>query len=182
LSGVCWQKCPNAEFPFKSWRSVEGETIMFSNPKIGSFALVVFLILSAPVIVLAHKEATGAVKERMEAMKDVAANMKILGAMMKGEIAFNSAEAEKAAKTIANHAAKVTELFPKGSSEKPSEALPAIWTDWTDFTRYAEELRRRAEDLNETIARATASIDFKDSFIAMGKTCKGCHEKFRLKK
>lgn len=155
---------------------------MFGKSRTGSLIVFVVLVLFAPVVVFAHKGATGVVKERMEAMKDVAANMKILGGMMKGEVTFNSTNAQNAAKTIADHAAKVPELFPEGSIEKPSEALPVIWTDWADFIKSAEDLRRSAENLSGDAAKADAPVDFKDSFIAMGNTCKECHEKFRLKK
>ena len=155
---------------------------MFGKSRTGSLIVIVVLVVYAPLVVFAHKGATGVVKERMEAMKDVAANMKILGGMMKGEVAFNSADAQRAAKTIADHAAKVPELFPQGSIEKPTEALPVIWTDWSEFTKSAEDLRRGAEGLITAAANASTPADFKDPFVEMGRTCKGCHEKFRLKK
>ena len=130
-------------------------------------------------LALAHSGATGLVKERMDAMKDIAARMKQIGAMMKGEQAYSADAAASAAAIIVEHAARMPSLFPDGSNDHPSEALAVIWSDWDRFTDSAEELTITATTLRDTAAGATSVEEIRLQFAAVGKTCSGCHEGFR---
>ena len=130
----------------------------------------------------AHSGATGIVKKRMDAMSDIGKSMKALGAFIKGEKAYNSATVKAAAQTIGTHAKMIPHLFPEGSNKKPSEALPAIWSDWTGFTAIAMEMETAAGALATAADSATDAAGIRPAFGSLGKTCKGCHQKFRLAK
>ena len=133
-------------------------------------------------LALGHSGATGIVKERMDVMSDVGKNMKAIAAIMKGEVVFDGSAVKSAAELIAAHADKIPHLFPIGSNTKPSEALPAIWHDWDGFTRLGADLKSTAATLAVAAEAATAPADVLDELKAVGATCKGCHEKFRLAK
>lgn len=130
-------------------------------------------------LALAHSGATGIVKERMDAMKDIAAQMKQIGVMVKGEKAYSADVAAAAATVIAEHAGTMPSLFPEGSNDMPSEALATIWSDWGRFTQSAEELSITATTLSEVAGSATSADEIRVQFAAVGKTCSACHEGFR---
>ena len=129
---------------------------------------------------LAHQGATGIVKERMELMKGIAAQMKVLKPMVSGKAVYDPTIAAKAAKEIATHAANIKTSFPNGSNRHPSEASPKIWTEWDKFEASAEALRTYAAALEANATNGAGNA--KRLFGEMSKTCKGCHEGYRVKK
>lgn len=137
---------------------------------------------TASGFVLAHDGATGMVMQRMEAMKEISQSMKAIGAMVKGEKEFNAAEVEAAALVIAGHGKHIGHMFPEGSLDKPTEALPVIWTRWDDFTRIGKEMETSALALAEASKSASTAQDIVQHLGAVGQTCKSCHQDFRLAK
>jgi len=100
--------------------------------------------LSATVasgLVLAHGDATGVVKERMELMKELKGAMKSLSKMFSGEATYDAAKVREAAAVLEAAAGeKLTRLFPQGSLHEPSEAKPEIWQEWQRFQGLADDL------------------------------------------
>ncbi len=128
----------------------------------------------------AHKGATGIVKERMMSMKSMGAGMKALAAMVTGKAPYDAAKTKTIAVDMKQHAAAIPKQFPKDSIKGPSEALPAIWTDWEDFKGHADELARLAGQLSR--AADTGKMAALGLFAQMGKSCSGCHQDYRKKK
>ncbi|MEX0344836.1 MAG: cytochrome c [Rhizobiaceae bacterium] len=155
---------------------------MPGKPDRSAAGLATAILLVAAVSAFAHSGAKGIVKQRMDAMGDIADQMEVLGAMMKKQTDFNPAIASKAADAIAGHALHIPTLFPEGSNEHPSEALPAIWTDWAKFEAIATELKDGASELSVTAGSAASTMEIAASFGKVAKTCISCHEGFRLKK
>ena len=115
-------------------------------------ALVGLIVIGVPVtsIVLAHGGATGIVKERMDLMKGIGDAMKTLTAMFKGEVEYDAGVVREAARTIQSRAGEhITKLFPEGSLDKPTEALPTVWEDWATFERHANDLQTYSTVLEE---------------------------------
>ena len=139
-------------------------------------------ILLASGVAFSHSGATGVVKHRMDAMSDIAKSMKAIGAMIKGETGFDAATVKASADSIAEHAARMPELFPEGSTKKPSEALPAIWEDWARFTTIAQDMGTKGKALAAAADGASQIDQIKAPFGALAKTCKACHSDFRLAK
>ncbi|MDG1373115.1 MAG: cytochrome c [Paracoccaceae bacterium] len=154
-------------------------------------------LLSTAAIALAHSGATGIVKERMDQMGMIAKSMKTIGEMIKGKTQYDPAIVEVEAAKIARHGGEtLTKLFPEGSIKKPSEATPAIWTDWDRFSSIASDLSLYAAALSEGAGNDRAngaaslagqsgdpgSLSPDELFGAVAKTCSACHEDFRQKK
>jgi len=145
-----------------------------------TFAIVIMLTGSLPAT--SHSGATGIVKTRMETMKDIAANTKILGEIIKGNAAYDASTVSNAAGSIAVHAAKIRKLFPEGSNPHPSEALPAIWQEFEAFMEKAGRLAAAASTMKNQADSGNGADTFNQSFRNLASTCQSCHESYRLKK
>lgn len=120
------------------------------------------------------------VKARQNLMESVGKSTKAMARMVKGEVPFDAAQAKEAADTIAAVPAKYVTLFPEGSGEGDTEAAPKIWSDMDGFKAEAMKLEAAAKD-----ASAAAGKDedaFKAAFVEMTKSCKSCHQDYRIKK
>ena len=89
-------------------------------------SLAVLALLGAGAAATAHEGASGDVKTRMDAMKTVADNTKILGGMATGKRAFDAAEARDAAAALGSEASRIPALFESGEMSEVSEASPDI--------------------------------------------------------
>lgn len=109
------------------------------------------LAIAGPAgLALAHGGATGIVKERMDLMDSIGKAMKSVTEMFQGTTDYDADEVRDAASLIANHGGEaMTRLFPEGSIQAPSEALPAIWQDWERFSALAKDLSVYAKALAE---------------------------------
>jgi cytochrome c556 len=147
----------------------------------GQAAIAIGLLLAAfTAYALAHEGAKGVVKERMDLMKGQQKATKVIGDMAKGKTRFDAAKAAKAARELETTTRKIPDLFPKGSSGHPSEALDEIWTDWDAFSGDAADAEAAAKALAATLEGA-AGQDWKEGFKKLISACKSCHESFRAK-
>ena len=106
-------------------------------------ALATALALSAGggLVASAHEGATGVVGERMRAMEAVGDAMQVISAMFRGRTDYDADTVREAADVIAGHGGEqLTRLFPEGSLDDPTEALPTIWQDWDRFDSLADDL------------------------------------------
>jgi len=97
-------------------------------------------------------------------------------------IARNKVEARQFlqghADAVTNLSRELDGLFPKGSGEGDTDALPAIWGNSEKFAASVSKMQETASALQE----ATRTSDDKiimGAFATAGKACKGCHEEFR---
>ncbi|MCZ0812501.1 MAG: c-type cytochrome [Pseudomonadota bacterium] len=96
----------------------------------------------------AHSGATGVVKERMDAMKQMGEAIKRIKPMMSGEVAYDPAAVREAARAIAAESGDaMTRKFPEGTTDHPSETLPRTWEEWDRFASLAARLETAAEGL-----------------------------------
>lgn len=117
-----------------------------------------------------------AVMARMNGMSAISDNVEVLGTMAKGQVAFDAASAQAAARAIAQHSAESIDLFKAQETDPKSEALPAIWENFDDFTAKALELQAVANDLSEKISTVE---DVRAGMRAIGQSCKACHKLYR---
>ncbi|MCW9044928.1 MAG: cytochrome c, partial [Alphaproteobacteria bacterium] len=123
----------------------------------------------------AHEGASGIVMQRMETMKYAGVAMKKLKAIFTGQAANDPEEVAKLTKVIESIGGeKLLKLFPKGSLQGPTEALPFIWERPERFKELANQLPVRAKTLAEDPTQM--------NFVLMAKTCGDCHTDFRKKK
>ena len=156
-------------------------------------ALSVFLSSFA---VIAHRGATGIVKQRMDAMEDMGRAMKALRAMLRGTQPYDAEQVRTYAKVIAGHGdRKLTALFPEGSLHSPTRAKSSIWDDWERFAAMARELavlagaladaasnERRpgaAPPTGERTPRDLTALAPDAVFMRLQKNCADCHRAFR---
>lgn len=146
-----------------------------------------FVILAAAATAVAsvapavgHESATGVVKERMELMKANGKAMKALAAMVKGQSPYNADQVRSLAKDLQTDSTQIPKLFPEGSLQPSSEALPTIWQNWTKF----EDLAKRMGAASVTVAEAADGgvAAVAPAFGGLAKTCGACHTEFRKKK
>lgn len=118
---------------------------------------------------------------RKAVMKNNGAAIGALVAMAKGEAEFDARVANIAVRTLYNGSADIPALFPAGTeSGGETEALPAIWSDAAGFAAKAEAMNAAAAQL---IATPIENLDGVRAAVgALGQTCQGCHETFRMKK
>lgn len=130
-----------------------------------------------PIMALAHAGVQNpAVMVRMESMKAMGEETKVLGQMAKGEVAFDRARAEQAAARIAQESARTLALFETREDDPKSEALPAIWERWGDFSDKSRTMEMTATTLAEEIPDLAA---LRTGLGQIGAACKACHEAYR---
>lgn len=129
---------------------------------------------------LAEEQASGIVAVRELTMKANGDHMAAIKAIL--------TEQPQLVKRVAWHAVALgesaeytAELFPPGSDQPPTAALPAVWSDQKGFAAAAE----KAEDLAHELASAAETGDVAATlaaFAALGKEgCGGCHNTYRKK-
>ena len=120
------------------------------------------------------------IQQREELMEETRDALKPLGAMAKGERDFD-AEVVNASFAVWKRAgAQFGELFPEGSeSGGGTEAKSTIWTDREGFDRALAEFN---EAVDKAMAAQPGSVDeLKPVLGGVTKTCKGCHDGYRVK-
>lgn len=127
-------------------------------------------------------DAVDIIKTRQHGLKDLGAAAKLI----KDQLASGGPDADKirsAADTIKQAAADIPNWFPTGSDSSAgvkTAAKAEIWSDATGFAAARDSFVQQAGKF----AVLTASGDIAaetDGFKALGKTCGGCHEKYRVK-
>ena len=116
-------------------------------------------------------------KYRHSVMEVLAGHMSALAMIVQGKVDQGEFTSSHAA-AIASATAELSALFPAGSAGEDSHALPAIWENPQEFKSAVDSAR----DAGAALGEAAASGERKDvmkAFAAMGKSCKGCHEKYR---
>lgn len=117
-----------------------------------------------------------AVEKRMQGMKEIAAHVEVIGKMAKGAAAFDASAARAAASGIVIHAAAAPRLFEQPEDDPKSEAKPAIWENFEDFTAKSRELEGIAAELSSTISTLA---DLGPALQRLGDNCKACHQLYR---
>ena len=139
--------------------------------------LLILTFLTISSVALAHSGVKDKnVKERMMVMKEMANTTKIIGQMLKGKKSFDANEAKLALERLSSLSLKTPKVFTINASDPKSEAKPAIWDEFDEFTRLSK-------DLAETSILLAGSIDSIDDLrpalrgVASG--CKACHSRYR---
>lgn len=112
---------------------------------------------------------------RSAVMKDIGANMKVLGQMAEGKAAYDASAAEAAKAALVLAAGGIEAAYASAGAEDPvSEALPEIWTNWDDFLVKANGTKAAIEAID------VASLEgIRAGMGAIGGSCKACHSDYR---
>jgi cytochrome c556 len=121
------------------------------------------------------------IAQRKDLMKQVGGATKTSSDMIKGDKPYDAAAAAAAATTISKNWGAFATLFPDNAKTGgETTAAPAIWTDTKDFNAKGEGLAKAAAAAAEAAPKGADA--FKSAFGEVTKTCKGCHEVYRVKK
>jgi cytochrome c556 len=127
------------------------------------------------VVTQAHEGAEGVIKERMDRFKENKESMKAI----KANLGSDASIIAKEALAIKAWATQMTDFFPEGSTQSPSEALPAIWENFDDFKARATANAKAAGDLADLARSGADTSTLANGFKALGKTCKDCHNDYK---
>ncbi|MFC0408750.1 c-type cytochrome [Roseomonas elaeocarpi] len=118
-------------------------------------------------------DAIAARKTAMKTMQgDIEAIKKILDA------GGSPSEAAPRAAEIHQQLTNVPALFPAGSEQGDTKALPAVWSDRAGFERASANALAASEKLQATLASGDAGASA-TAFREMGAACGGCHRNYR---
>lgn len=120
-------------------------------------------------------------KNREALMKGFGQRMGVVkAAVVDGTGTLEAAAA--AAQEIAAGAPDIAAVFPEGSINAESEALPVIWEKWPEFEAKSGEMQKLAAALADAAKSGDKNATLA-AFGTLGKNgCGGCHESFRQKK
>ncbi|MBL8573198.1 MAG: cytochrome c [Hyphomicrobiaceae bacterium] len=129
----------------------------------------------------AHAQNLDAIKARKDLLKEFGAVTKPVGGMMKGEVAFDLAVAQKALATYVTNAEKLKTLFPDDSKTGgDTEVLPVAFEKKADFLAGFAKLGEAAAAAKTTV-KDEASMKAAFGAILKGN-CTACHDTYRVKK
>jgi cytochrome c556 len=118
------------------------------------------------------------IKARRDLMDANGDATKAVVPILKGAAPFKLEVVQAALKSYIDAADKAPALFPPGSDQGKTHALPAIWTNKDDFdARFA----KLGSDSKAALAAITDEASFKANFPPVLKNCGGCHELYRSK-
>ena len=123
-----------------------------------------------------------ALKNAQTVMKATGKNTGALAAMVKGDKPYDQATVDASLAVLEETAKKLPTLFPESMKGLPSDddysASPKIWENKADFDAHIATFAKAVADAKGKIKDADT---LKASVPAIGKSCGGCHETFRVK-
>ena len=125
------------------------------------------------------EEALKVMHERHEGMEQIGKSTKTIKRQLDSS-APDVAEIQKAAKMIADLAAKSPNWFPQGTGPDVGKtgAKAEIWQNFGDFAAKDADFAKTAQAFNATAASGNLDA-IKSGFADLGKSCKACHDKYR---
>lgn len=149
---------------------------LHTSLRISAAALMVAALPFSASAQFAKKE--DAIKYRQSAFALMGTHMGRIGAVTKGEVAFNAADVQKSAALIATLSTLPWEAFGPGT--EGGKAKPAIWKEGDKVKAGADKFMKAAADLNA--AAKSGNLDqIKKAFGATSQTCKACHDSYKDK-
>jgi cytochrome c556 len=123
------------------------------------------------------------VKARQKGLKALGAAFKTIRDELKGE-SPDAAKIREASADITQAAGVIDKWFPAGTgpdSGVKTDAKPEVWTDSAGFATAREAFVREANKWAQLGNSIDASA-WKEGAASLGQSCKGCHDKYRVKK
>ncbi|WP_243373547.1 c-type cytochrome [Microvirga solisilvae] len=119
------------------------------------------------------------VEQRQNLMKQMGAQTRPIGGMLRGQEPFDLAKVQAGLKVFADNSEKAASLFPENSKDAPkTEALPSIWENKTKFEGI---LTKFNQDAKTAMASIKDEATFKTEMPKVMQNCGACHNDFRKK-
>lgn len=116
---------------------------------------------------------------RKDVMLSMAAHLSALTELLAGGLEVDERHVETQATSLGLNAQLVSSLFPPGSDEGDTSALPGIWQRPEQFLNRAEAAEREGRNL--VAAAGSGDREFMvQSLKRLADACRDCHRDFRL--
>ena len=123
------------------------------------------------------------VKARQKGLKGLGAAFKTIRDELKGD-SPDAAKIREASADITQAAGAIDKWFPAGTgpdSGVKTDVKPEVWTDPAGFATAREAFVREANKWAQ-VGNSTDVSAWKEGAASLGQSCKGCHDKYRVKK
>lgn len=159
--------------------------------KAAALMLAAGVVATVPVAVSFAQSATETVNTRRALMKELGSHSKAIADFLKGSEDPKTArelgtigDMELRGEAVAAIAVRIVAMFPAGTGvdtlPNATGAKPEIWSDAAGFAAAANTLKTLAE-ATQKAAESGDKAALAKAFAAMGKSCGGCHTKYRQK-
>ncbi|SCY73502.1 c-type cytochrome [Microvirga guangxiensis] len=119
------------------------------------------------------------VEQRQDLMKQMGAQTRPIGGMLRGQEPFDLAKVQAGLKVFADNSAKAAGLFPESSKGVgDTEALPSIWENKAKFEGIMTKFN---QDAKTAMASIKDEATFKAEMPKVMQNCGACHNDFRKK-
>jgi len=136
-------------------------------------------ILALPMLALADGDSP--IEQRQHLMEQTRDALKPLVGMTRNQVPFDAATVTESLAVFENTAVEALPLFPEGSdSGFDTEAKATIWTDRTGFEMAFMQFGAAVEEAQDADINSVETLEAPLQGIL--KTCKGCHDDFRVEK
>ncbi len=139
------------------------------------------LSITATAIVTAAPADVAMIKSRQEKLRDMGSALKQIDDELKRRSPDWENVIQPNVQILHERSPFILKWFPKGSGPEAGAktyALPAIWQKGDDFNKHARGMIAESAKLPAVFAKKDAS-ELRAQVVALGKTCKGCHDDYR---
>ncbi len=135
------------------------------------------VILFSSTLLLAHTGVKNEdVMKRMNLMKSMAENSKIIGEMLKKKIPFDLEQAKNSLVEISNLSKSTPLVFEKMAMDPKSESKIIIWEEFDNFRDLSNNL---ADNTLSAAENLSGFEDLKPALMTTASGCKECHTRYR---
>ncbi len=127
-------------------------------------------------IVTAVNAQTDVIGQRQQAMKAIAGAAKEPGAVLKGQAKFDLNKVHQSLAVYQEQAEKLRGLWPEGSNNGDTAALPIVWEKHDEFLAKFDKL---AADAKAAASSIKDEASFKAEWPKVMSNCGGCHKQYR---
>ena len=159
----------------------QGRTIRSQAARL-AVALAVAAVTCASVTTAQSQSAAEAVKARQQGLKSLGAAFKVIRDELRNA-SPDGAKIRTAATGITRAAGAIGAWFPAGTGPESgvkTDAKPDVWADAAGFATARDTFVREAEKWAQ-LGDSTDASAWKDAAASLGQSCKGCHDKYRVK-
>ena len=116
------------------------------------------------------------VMKRMNLMKSMAENTKIIGEMLKKKIPFDLERAKNSLIEVSNLSKSTPSVFEKMAMDPKSESKIIIWEEFDNFRDLSNKL---ADNTLSAAENLSGFEDLKPALMRTASGCKECHTIYR---
>ena len=135
------------------------------------------VIFFSSTLLLAHTGVNNEdVMKRMNLMKSMAENTKIIGEMLKKKIPFDLERAKNSLIEVSNLSKSTPSVFEKMAMDPKSESKIIIWEEFDNFRDLSNKL---ADNTLSSAENLSSFEDLKPVLMRIASGCKECHTIYR---